>query len=310
MDPRQALRELGGIGLAADVIAFSSRWEVDEALRAGEIARVARGRYALPTAKPARHAAAGLAGVVSHLSAAQLYGWEVLDVAEQPWVTVSRNRRLTAGQRESATVCYGSTTAGVTDGVTDPLRTVLDCARRLPFREALAVADSALRHRAIDAEHLRAAARDLHGPGARQARRVATHADGRAHNGLESALRALALDVPGLRLVPQLEIDLGHFKVHPDLVDPRLRLVIEAEGWLAHGSTRERFNQDLERYTLLGLDRWLVLRFGREAILDRPADVCAQLMAGAALARQFRRGSWLSDARAPVSRAATNPSGG
>ena len=81
MDPRQALRELGGIGLAADVIAFSSRWEVDEALKAGEIVRVARGRYALPTAKPARQAAAGLAGVVSHLSAAKLHGWEVLEVS-------------------------------------------------------------------------------------------------------------------------------------------------------------------------------------------------------------------------------------
>jgi len=310
MDPRKALRELGGIALAADVIAFSSRWEVDEALKAGEIVRVARGRYALPTAKPARQAAARLAGVVSHLSAAQLYGWEVLDVAEQPWVTVSRNRRLTAEQRESAMVCYGGTTTAVTDGVTDPLRTVLDCARRLNFAEALAVADSALRHQAISDQQLGAAARDLHGPGASQARCVATHADGRAQNGLESALRALTLDVPGLRVVPQFEIDLGPFKVHPDLVDPQLRVVIEAEGWLAHGSTRERFNRDLERYTLLGLDRWLVLRFGRDAILDRPTDVRAQLMSGVAMARQLRRCGWLSGRGERAARSATTPSFG
>ena len=223
---------------------------------------------------------------------------------------MARNRNLIDEQRESATVCYGNTTVAVTDGVTDPLRTVLDCARRLPFREGLAVADSALRHQAIEEERLRATARSLHGPGAGQVRRVATYADGRAQNGIESALRALALDVPGLWVVPQFEIDLGAFKVHPDLVDPNLRLVIEAEGWLAQGSTRERFNKDLERYTLLGLERWLVLRFGREGILGAPNEVLAQLGAGVALTRDLRRHGWLSGATALASRAATSPSAG
>jgi len=276
MDPRQALRELGGVAQGADLLAFTTRLEFDEAIKAGEIVRVGHGRYALPTIKPARQAAARLAGVVSHLSAAQIHGWEVLHVPDTHWVTVPRNRKVAPAQREGANLVYGATVADVTNGVTDPLRTVLDCARRLPLAEALAVADSALRHGAVDLAELQAQAAGLRGNGAGAARFVAAHADGRAANGLESALRAVALKIPGLDVVPQFEIDVG-FTVHPDLVDPARRLVIEADGWLAHGSSPRRFADDLERYTQLVLHGWFVLRFGRDAILEHPERVAAAI---------------------------------
>lgn len=170
----------------------------------------------------------------------------------------------------------------MTDGVTEPLRTVLDCARRLPFREGLAVADSALRH-GVDPELLRARADALQGPGATNARLVIAHADARAGNPIESALRAIALGVTGLAVEPQHEIDLGPFTVHPDLVDPALGLVIEAEGWLAHGSTPERFTKDLERYTRLTLSGRLVLRFGRDHIVDDPDWVRTALVEAVAM---------------------------
>jgi hypothetical protein len=275
MDPQGALHELGGIAQAADILAFSTRWEFDQAVKAGEIVRVGHGRYALPTAKPTKQAGARLSGVVSHLSAAQVHGLEVLHVAAQPWVTIPRNRKLRG--RDGVHVGYGSTTREVTDGVTDPLRTVLDCTRRLPFTEALAVADSALRQGKIEPAELRERARQLRGTGASAARRVAGHADGRAANPLESALRAIAVHVPGLAPEPQFAIELGSFTVHPDLVDAEHRLVIEAEGWLAHGSTPERFARDLERYTTLTLAGWLVVRFGRDEIIDRGDRVAAAI---------------------------------
>jgi very-short-patch-repair endonuclease len=281
MEPRRALRQLGGVAETADLLAFTTAWEFDEAIDAGEIIRVGHGRYALPHVKPARQAAARLSGVVSHLSAAQAHGWEVLDVPDLPWVTVPRNRKVSPEARETASISYGSTTVDVTDRVTDPVRTVLDCARKLSLPQAMAVAESALRHGAVDLETLRARAATLRGNGAGQARYVAEHADGRADNGLESALRAIALRVPGLEVMPQLAIDLGSFTVHPDLVDPEHRLVFEADGWLAHGSTQERFARDLERYTKLILAGWLVLRFGRDEILDHPDRVAEAL--GAAL---------------------------
>lgn len=217
-----------------------------------------------------------------------------LTVADQPWVTVPRTRRPSGEQRLSAHLRYGSTTIAVTDGCTDPVRTVLDCARQLPFREALAVADSALRH-GVDPGLLRAGAAGLQGPGSTSARLVIAHADPRAGNPIESALRAIALGVTGLAVEPQLEIDLGRFKVHPDLVDPGLGLVIEAEGWLAHGSTPERFARDLERYTLLALSRRLVLRFGRDHIVDHPEWVHSALVEAVAM----RAGTRFEPAKGP-----------
>jgi hypothetical protein len=53
---------------------------------------------------------------------------------------------------------------------------------------------------------------------------VAEAADARAANAFESTARAIALDVPGLHLVPQLRLAPGTM---PDLVDPERRHVVE-----------------------------------------------------------------------------------
>jgi hypothetical protein len=70
----------------------------------------------------------------------------------------------------------------VRDNVTSPARTLLDCITGLPFDEALAIADSALRAGSITPSTLVALAATARGNGARQARRVATVADDRAAN--------------------------------------------------------------------------------------------------------------------------------
>ena len=70
--------------------------------------------------------------------------------------------------------------------VTSVVRTVMDCCRSMPFREALAVADAA--SRVIDLDELRRAGAR---PGPGRARRVSVTAaaDPRAANPFESALR-------------------------------------------------------------------------------------------------------------------------
>ena len=104
------------------------------------------------------------------------------------------------------------------DHVTEPARTVLDCARTLPFAEGLAVADSALRSGLVEHGDLRGRAARAQGRGARQDRRVAEAADPRAANPFESLLRAHALDA-GLVLVPQVEIALPGMFARVDLAD-------------------------------------------------------------------------------------------
>lgn len=120
--------------------------------------------------------------------------------------------------------------------VTDPIRTVIDCARTLPFPEALAIADSALRHGAMDHADLLAAAAAVSGPGARRARSVAAHASALAANCFESLVRAIALEVPGLSVRPQVSIALPTGEVWVDLADERLRIAIEADSFAFHGT--------------------------------------------------------------------------
>jgi very-short-patch-repair endonuclease len=159
----------------------------------------------------------------------------------------------------------------VLDGhVTGRDRTLVDCMRSLPFDEALAIVDSALRNRSIGKPELQRLAADVKGPGSAQCRRVARHADAKAANPFESVLRAIALDIPGLELRPQIVIREGSFAARPDLVDARCRLVAEADSFEWHGS-RRALKRDSRRYNSLVLLGWVVLRFSWEDVMyDAP----------------------------------------
>jgi very-short-patch-repair endonuclease len=176
--------------------------------------------------------------------------------------------------------------------VSGPVRTVMDCAARLPFDEALAIADSALRARDVTKAQLVHAAEQQ--PDRYRARclRVARAADGLADNPFESVLRAIALDVPGLQVQPQRTIPgIGR----PDLVDRVLRLVVEAESFEFHGR-RRMLKHDCERYNAFVVDGWLVIRFAWEHVMFEPAYVAAvlrsvvELLGGASQGRAVRNG--------------------
>ena len=68
------------------------------------------------------------------------------------------------------------------------------------------MADSALRSGLVRRSELLAAAYASPRTGRSRAVRVADAADGRAANPFESLLRAIALQVPGLRVQPQIHI--------------------------------------------------------------------------------------------------------
>ncbi|WP_244929900.1 DUF559 domain-containing protein [Nocardioides sp. W7] len=211
--------------------------------------------------------------MTSHLSAAQHHGWAVKTVPDRPWVTVRRKRRLDADTRATVHVAYADLTKSeVRDGVTTPLRTVLDCARRLPFDEALAVAESALRGGDVTKDELRTAAAQVRGPGATACRRIAAGADARSANPFESVLRALVVEVGGLEVEPQHPVVARGRTWHPDLVDVRRRLVIEADSWEFH-TGRDEHSRDCVRYTALSVEGWTVLRFTWEQVMLSPSYV-------------------------------------
>lgn len=284
MDIDEVLRRHGGVATRAQLVGATSRREFDRAVRDGLVVRDAHGRYALPVAAEALRAANALSGVVSHLSAAMHHGWEVKTPAPVPVVTIRRNRVVEASRRAGVWLRRANLAPDDVHGpVTSVSRTLTDCLRTLPFDEALAVADSALRHRSISKRRLVALADSIRGPGAPQARRVAREASGMAANPFESALRAIALEVPGLLLEPQVVIVDDDGGGRPDLVDEPRRLVVEAESHTFH-SRRGALRRDCRRYTKLVLLGWRVLRFAWEDVMFEPDYVRACLIQAARIA--------------------------
>ncbi|RNM17322.1 hypothetical protein [Nocardioides pocheonensis] len=297
MQVAQALERLGGVSDRKGLLGLCSRRALDAAVANGSVARIARDRYALPAANEGRVAAARLRGVVSHLSAALAHGWKVKSPPAAPSVTVRRSRSRVDAQGVDLHWSM-LTDVELAAGVTDPVRTVLDCARVLPFDEALAVADSALRSGAVSRSRLLVAASQSARTGRASAVRVARAADGRASNPFESVLRAIALDVPGLEVVPQGAVGvIGH----ADLTDARLRIAVEAESFEFH-ALPEAFRDDVRRYTAMTRRGWLVVRFVWDDAMHRPAyvrDALADVVALRSAEQAVRRHRCGAAARRP-----------
>lgn len=278
MDPVDALHRHGGVASYGALVRLSDRSAIHARLGAGVIVRDARGKYALPGTDAARRRASAVSGVVSHLSAALFWGWEVKHVPDRPHVTVPRNRNLTPKARAGIVPHWAALEADeVTDLVTTRERTLADCLRHLAFDEALAVADSALRHGDADHDDLARVANQVTGPGAARARRVAALADGSVANPFESVLRAIATDVPGLALRPQVRIAQPGFTARPDLVDEDLGVVVEADSQTWHNASRSQLRRDCRRYTGLTARGWLVARFAWEDVMFDPDYVRREL---------------------------------
>ncbi|MDN5764231.1 MAG: endonuclease domain-containing protein [Humibacillus sp.] len=272
------LTRRGGVATFGELRLVASERRIRQAVVVGSVLRRRRGRYCLPLGDDTRRIAHEMTATVSHRSAAVAHGWALKHAPTRPEVTVPRNRKVGAPGRRAASVHWADLSPrDVVDGMTDPLRTVIDCARTLPFDEALAVADSALRSRDVRAAQLRQAVSKLRGPGRRQAARVAEHASPKAANPFESVLRAISLDVPGLRLVPQRGVLVAGVRIVPDLVDLEAGLVVEADSYTFHTSRRQLVT-DCWRYDELVLAGWRVLRFTWDQVMFEPGWVRSVLL--------------------------------
>lgn len=270
MRAEQALERLGGVAETAALLRRTSRRQISAALRDCSIVRDNRGRYSLPGVAEALRAANRLAGILTEDSAAQYYCWELKHPPTSPCIAVPRNRKLTGHRRRGVRVRYVDIPGEDVDRIaTSHAATVITCAARMPFDEALAVADSALRHRDVTKPELIRRAETM--PLRYRARclRVVRAACDKAANPFESVLRAIAIDVPGLSVEAQVWVEgIGR----PDLLDRALRLVLEADSFEFHG-TRKALKHDCERYNAFVVGGWLVLRFSYEHVMFEPEYV-------------------------------------
>ncbi|MFT4286397.1 DUF559 domain-containing protein [Nocardioides sp.] len=264
----EALTRLGGVAGRAELIALTSRRDVDRALAGSTIVSVRRGYYGLPVLGDALAIAKAAGGVLCLTSAALHHGWAAKSVPELPHVLLARGRRVPPVVAGRGSWHRGDLLPEELDGgATSREVTLLQCLRQLPFDEALAIADSARR----DGESalLTRVARQARGPGSPQVRRVVEVSTPDAANPFESVLRAICASIPGLTVRPQVLITSVIPWVRPDLVDEDLRLVIEADSFEWHGN-RAALRNDARRYNLLVADGWLVLRFAWEDVMFEP----------------------------------------
>lgn len=266
MQPAELVSALGGIATRAALARHLTRGRLRRALRDGELVRVARNRYALPSTDEAVAVAHELSAVLCLTSAALHHGWPVKHPPDLPHLSVGRGRKLSGAQRRKAVFHrHDLARDDVRDGiVTSRETTLLQCLRSLPHDEALAIADSALRDGEVAL--LRRVAATARGRGAARVRTIAAQAHAGAANPFESVLRSIALEVAGLHVEPQRLITSVDPWARPDLVDEDLRIVLEADSFEWHGS-RAALRRDCRRYDQLTVDGWLVLRFAWEDVM-------------------------------------------
>ncbi|SET85888.1 DUF559 domain-containing protein [Geodermatophilus poikilotrophus] len=216
--------------------------------------------------------------VVSHLSAAALWGFEVPLVPDDGRVHLTVPRRGRVRSRADRVVhCSRVPTpevrqlGGVT--VTSPSRTWLDLAAVVPPPALLAVTDQMLARRFPEDEFPVVLGRAVGRRGVVTARRVLPWADPLAGSPMESVLRWLLLQAGLPRPVLQHVVrDAGgRFLGRVDLAWPEQRVAVDFDGEVHRD--RRVFVDDLRRQNGLVLAGWTVLRFTSADVLGRPEAV-------------------------------------
>jgi hypothetical protein len=179
--------------------------------------------------------------VVSHASAAVVHGLPVWGAAVER-VHVTRSRSYGAKRRHLVEVhCAPVTDADRTvhDGVlvTSVARTVIDLARSLPFEQAVAAGDQALRLGVTPAELDGCLAAMPRWPHVRQARRVLAFLDVRSESVGESVSRVRIRDegLPDPELQREIRNGVGAFIARVDFCWDEHQIIGEFDGRVKYG---------------------------------------------------------------------------
>lgn len=271
MDLLAALARRGGAMRLPDLDP-GLRPRVTSAVRSGAVVVHPGKVLALPGTPLALIQAVALRGVLCDLSAALYWGMAVLVRPPLTWVAVplqSSRRRLPGTAPLRRDLEPADIDARVP--VTCPLRTVVDCLRHLPFRDALIVANSAVHRRLVAPDQLLTAARDMRGPGTRNARAVARNVDARCESMLETLLYLLLREL-GVPFQMQVEIR-GIGRVDA-VIDGWL--VVEADGFAFHNS-RVDYREDRRRANALAARGYVLVRLSYEDLVHDDAQAARML---------------------------------
>lgn len=295
---RGVLGDHAGVARWADLNAAGvSRADLDAALTSGELSRVAYGVYALQAADSWAVAAVTANGFVSHASAAIAWSLDVLKPPQKLHITLSP--QLPAPPDCHVHRVRHRDLAAITTrepfAMTTLRRTLIDCARTMPFREALVLIDSALRRPDLSRQDLHDVAATVRGPGAAAARRALLAGDGRSDSVGETLLRAAALEAgaPPPELQHQITLGSRHSGgsaridlAWPDYKGRPTKIAVEHDESDADGVRRGTFDRDRERWLAMQDEGWTLRIFTYAHVTDRYEQTGARILQ--ALDRRYR----------------------
>lgn len=257
-----ALTRLGGAATVAELAGQGVSGKVAAgAVRVGTVDALGRGAVALPGCDPVLARAVRSRSWLTCVSVLAGTGFPLLVPPARPHLATTR-------AQPGRDVCWHRSRdcptrrADPRTRSVEPEVAVVAALRCLPRREALVVADAALRRGLVTRTGLRAAVATHDRSGARW---VVDRADGRAESVIESALRFLLLEAGLTDLVPQARLPgVGRVDL---LLDGCL--VVEADGF-EHHSARADFLLDRQRLDTATETGHLTLRFGYQDVVHHP----------------------------------------
>jgi very-short-patch-repair endonuclease len=271
--------QLMSLGLGAEAIRHR--------LRSGRLRQVHRGVYAVgpaPLTREGRWTAAVLAcgdeAVLSHLSAAALWGIRPADPAVIDISLASRGKRSRQGIRVHRPSCLDTEDTTCRHGipVTTVARTLIDLAVVLGARSRERLLDEAEYLKLLDPGELQAALeRNRTRTGAsRLEATLRCHEPGTTRT--RSALEEAFLLLVRRAALPQPEVNarLGPWTV--DFLWRERRLVVETDGGRSHDRARQR-ERDSARDAWLVANHYRPLRLTWPQVTERPEEVLAALEA-------------------------------
>jgi hypothetical protein len=319
MDDRLARvrRQTGGPFTAAQAIkAGFATAEMRRLLRRGEWVTLRRGVYAeqpllaeVATDDERRHALAVAAlllvlahpAVAASHSAARILGLEFLNWPPDELVVASSHPKVRGERRDG----YVLRLAGLPENqlrvrhgvpITAAARTVVDLAGELPFKDAVVLADSALRLGRASMRQLREVLHDCSGwPGTRAAQEVVAFADKKSGSVLESVSR-VGFREQGLP-APQTQVAIGDEWEQYGEVDflwDEFNVIGEADGLAKYEpdgrrSTRDKIKAEKRREERLLDAGYEIVRWGWEDATD-PPRLARRLRAAFARGLERKRG--------------------
>jgi len=226
-------------------------------------------------------AALAVDGIVSHRSAAELWGL----VQRSGYVELSVPKKVNRTVRPPAIVHrigdLHPELAVAREGlrITDPIRTVIDLGLVLPWWLVHRAIATGISRKAFTVAEVRTLRDALGRPGRNGTGVVRAILDGKViplgkeESELELRFSSLARRYGLAQLQLQYEVwNAGRFVARVDAAMPALKLAIEVDGF-EHHSTPEQFQHDRLRQNELVALGWTVLRFTWDDVVHRPAEV-------------------------------------